>query len=97
MKGEKTTAAQWAAWLHGYGAEKFFEVFVKTAQDSESVCIHCGELIYLDIVEGGGVPDWKTASGDYGCPSSPDTGDNGTGGHAPEKLLILNSPSLGGD
>lgn len=40
---------------------------------------------YLDIVEGGGVPDWRTDDGDYGCGDSPETNDEGTGGHYPRK------------
>lgn len=91
-----TTAAgtdkqEWVAWLQSYGLDKFFDAFISTAQGAESECIHCGQKIYLDIVEGGGVPDWGSSFGslsnglDYGCPDSPDTGDEGTGGHEPIK------------
>lgn len=38
------------------------------------------------IAEGGGIPDWRTADGDYGCDNSPDTSEDGTGGHMPRKL-----------
>jgi hypothetical protein len=107
---------QWIAWLQGYGAGNFYDAFVAFAQDAESTCVHCGQPIYLDIVEGGGVPDWGSRFGgppkrligkdrrrkqfrraatvsskavgnglDYGCPDSPDTGDEGTGGHEPRK------------
>lgn len=76
---------QWAAWLATYGAENFYDAFMATAQDAKSVCAQCGENIYLDIAEGGGVADWRTDDGDYGCPYSPDTGPDGTGDHDPER------------
>ena len=85
-KATKKDKVQWVKWLAGYGADKFFDAFVATAQGAKGKCVHCGEAIYLDIVEGGGVPDWKTADGDYGCFKSPDTCEDGTGGHEPEKL-----------
>lgn len=78
--------ANWVSWLRSYGAGKFFDAFVALAQDAESTCVYCGEKIYLDIVEGGGVPDWRTAGGDYGCDNSPDTDEEGTGGHMPKRL-----------
>jgi hypothetical protein len=85
----KTDRAHWIAWLQGYGIGKFYDAFMANAQGAESVCVHCGERIYLDIREGGGVPDWGSSFGDvatgldYGCPNSPDTCDEGTGGHTP--------------
>jgi hypothetical protein len=89
----KTTNRQgWIAWLENYGIGKFYDAFLSNAQGAQSTCIHCGQNIYLDIVEGGGVPDWGSKissdiSGlDYGCPDSPDTCEDGTGGHEPEKL-----------
>lgn len=81
----KNDRKQWAAWLRDYTPEKFFDAFVYNAQGAKSKCAHCGEEIFLDIVEGGGVPDWKTSDGDYGCSNSPETTDEGTGGHFPEK------------
>lgn len=84
MMKEKTS---WAKWLESYGAEKFFEAFMRNAQNAISHCRYCGEEIYLDIAEGGGVPDWSTndtIGGDYGCGESPDTGEDGTGSHMPE-------------
>lgn len=78
----------WANWLRNYGAEKFFDHFVRNAQGALSRCVYCGQEIYLDIVEGGGVADWSTADelgGDYGCPRSPETTSEGTGGHMPER------------
>jgi len=80
----ETDRKSWAKWLERYGAEQFFDAFVRSAQGARSTCIHCGEAIYLDIVEGGGVPDWGI-DGDYGCYLSPDTTDEGTGGHEPER------------
>ncbi len=74
--------AEWVSWLESYGAGNFYDSFVRNAQDAMSRCIHCHEHIYLDIVEGGGVPDWHN-NGDYGCSDSPDTNDEGTGGHEP--------------
>lgn len=74
----------WVAWLAGYGAGEFYDAFLSIAQGAKGRCIHCGEDIYLDIVEGGGVPDWGV-DGDYGCWASPDTNDEGTGGHEAEK------------
>ena len=60
---------------------------MQTIQGAKSKCQHCGESIYCDIVEGGGVPDWGSKTGfgglDYGCSPSPDTGEDGTGGHTP--------------
>ena len=76
----------WVRWLEHYGADNFYDAFVRTAQGAEGRCIHCGERIYLDIVEGGGVPDWCTVFGDYGCFESPDTCEDGTGGHEPQKV-----------
>ena len=75
----------WVKWLAKYGPLDFYKAFVRIAQDAESTCVHCGEKVYLDIVEGGGVPDWRTVDGDYGCGSSPDTTDEGTGSHQPRK------------
>jgi hypothetical protein len=81
----------WANWLASYGADKFHDAFLASAQGAQSTCVHCGEEIFLDLVEGGGVPDWGSAGPegpglDYGCPESPDTGPDGTGGHVPQKL-----------
>lgn len=77
--------AGWVKWLKSYGADKFFDAFVRTAQYAESRCVNCEQEIYLDIVEGGGAPDWRTAEGDYGCEDSPDTDDEGVGSHVPVK------------
>ena len=78
--------AAWMKWLKSYGGERFYDSFVENAQDARGTCRNCKEAIYLDIVEGGGVPDWRTDDGDYGCFRSPDTCEEGTGSHVPIKL-----------
>ena len=75
---------QWAKWLRGYTPEKLFDAILHNCQGAESECIYCGQPVYFDIVEGGGVPDWKTKDGDYGCPESPDTSEDGCGSHMPK-------------
>lgn len=85
--------AEWIEWIKSYGIGKFFDAFVATAQYAESECVYCGEPIFLDIVEGGGAPDWGTAFDDgkpgldYGCSDSPDTNDEGQGSHKAKNLL----------
>ena len=86
MQVTKADKDSWVKWLEHYGIDKFFDAFVRNAQDAQSTCVHCRESIYLDIVEGGGVPDWKTSDGDYGCIDSPETCEEGTGSHFPERL-----------
>lgn len=75
----------WIRWLEGYGAGAFYDSMLDSIQGAEGRCLHCGQPIYLDIVEGGGIPDWRTKDGDYGCVESPDTNDEGTGGHDARK------------
>lgn len=76
----------WPAWLLKYGAAEFFDAFMRNAQGAEGRCVHCDQRIYLDIAEGGGVPDWRTADGDYGCSESPDTCEDGCGSHIPRRI-----------
>ena len=83
----KTHKAEWVAWLKDYGIDKFYDVFVKVAQGAKSHCLYCREAITLDIVEGGGVPDWKLEDGDYGCDDSPETCDKGVGSHKADGTL----------
>ncbi len=88
--------SEWVAWLRDYGAGPLFDSIMANCQGAESTCVHCGEKIYFDIVEGGGVPDWGStipgitgrggAGLDYGCPNSPDSDSEGTGGHFPVML-----------
>ncbi len=75
---------QWAQWLRGYTAEKLFDSILYNLQGAESECVYCHQPIYCDIVEGGGVPDWKLSDGDYGCDKSPETCEDGCGGHMPQ-------------
>lgn len=76
---------QWLKWLNHYTPSKFLDSFLRTSQGAESRCVHCGQAIFLDIAEGGGVADWRTSDGDYGCAESPDTCEEGTGGHEAQK------------
>lgn len=76
----------WLDWLADYGADNFLRAFLYNAQGAQGTCTYCAQPIYLDIIEGGGVPDWKTKDGDYGCSDSPDTCSEGTGSHFPIKL-----------
>ncbi len=78
----------WVSWFNSYGADRFYDAFIFNSQGAQSTCSYCGQHIYLDIVEGGGVPDWKTEDGDYGCGDSPETREQGTGSHMPEKLGV---------
>ena len=78
-----TPKESWVEWLTSYGIDKFFDAFMATAQGAQGRCQSCGEFIYLDIVEGGGVPDWHTDDGDYGCDQSSDTSEGGVGSHTP--------------
>ena len=68
----------WVAWLKSFGAARFYDAFILTAQDAEGRCVRCGHVIYLDIRDGGGVPDWRTGAGDYGC--------YGSGCHVAQRL-----------
>ena len=76
----------WVKWLENYGLENFAKSLLRNVQGAQSKCIHCGEFIYLDFFEGGGIGDWSTEDGDYGCSESPDTNDDGCGSHEPKTL-----------
>lgn len=86
----KQTRKEWIKWLESYGIGKFYDAFIRTAQYAESVCVYCHEKIYLDIAEGGGIPDWGSAFStgglDYGCAESPDTNEDGQGSHKARNL-----------
>ena len=84
----KKAKKEWLEWLEWYGTDKFLDAFLESVEGSQSVCVHCQQPIYVDIMEGGGVPDWSTEDGDFGCSSSPDTNDEGTGGHCPMKRSV---------
>ena len=85
MRYTKAQKQSWVDWLTGYGLLKFLNSFLHNVEGAQSTCRHCGETIYVDVMVGGGVPDWSTEDGDFGCPNSPDTNDEGTGGHMPIK------------
>lgn len=68
-------------------------------EGTTAVCWHCGESILLDQVEGGGEgmdwgagpEDWPGNGGigmDYGCNDSPETDDEGCGGHEPNPSTV---------
>ena len=82
---------EWCDWLRWFTPEKFYDDFVATVQGAETKCVNCGEKIYLDMVEGGGVADWMNSDGEYGCDYSPETNAEGTGRHCPRKLKEKNS------
>lgn len=73
----------WLAWFKSYGAKKFLDSFLRNVEGAKSECEFCGEDIYVDVLIGGGVPDWSTEDGDFGCSYSPETNEEGTGGHSP--------------
>lgn len=86
MKTTKAERQSWANWLAGYGGQKFATALARNVQGAKSRCTQCKQDIYLDFFEGGGVGDWKTRDGDYGCDESPETTAEGCGGHMPERL-----------
>ena len=71
---------EWVAWLEQYGPARFYDAFLRIAQDAKSTCTRCGQAVFLDIREGGGITDWRTEDGDYGC-----FGRAVGGSHTPER------------
>lgn len=74
--GVRNERAEWIRWLEAYGAGPLYDAFMRSAQGAQSECTQCGQAIYLDISEGGGVPDWGSSPTyvngrmiglDYGC------------------------------
>lgn len=68
-------------------------------EGTEADCIHCGERILLDQMEGGGPgkdwgtspEDWKGHGGsgmDYGCGEHPLSGSQGCYGHEPNPPTV---------
>lgn len=51
-------------------------------REVRGLCQHCRQAIYPVIVWTSGVIDWEI-DGDSGCDASPDTDEDGTGGHVP--------------
>jgi hypothetical protein len=81
----KAQKQSWVQWLQGYGLLKFLNAFLRSVEGAQSTCRHCHQKIYVDVMVGGGVPDWSTEDGDFGCPKSPHTDSEGSGGHEPIK------------
>ena len=62
-----------------------------------ATCLWCGE----DLVDGkeescftGEGPDYMTDDGDYGCNESPDTGEDGTGSHTPNRVKLWDGHAI---
>ena len=85
MKITNKQKDEWIRWMDNYGTRKFLEAFLRNVENAESTCAYCNRTIYVDVMIGGGVPDWSTLDGDFGCAKSPDTTPEGTGGHMPRK------------
>jgi hypothetical protein len=73
----------WVKWFEGYGARRFLESFLRNAHGAQSQCRYCSSAIYLDLLEGCGVADWRTVRGDYGCAAAPESDDEAVSGHLP--------------
>ena len=84
-KGTEKERTEWVRWFETYGTRKFLDSFLHNVEGAESTCQYCNRPIYVDVLIGGGVPDWSTEDGDFGCERSPETTDEGTGGHMPIK------------
>ena len=76
---------QWVTWLSRYGAENFLNAFLKNVEGAQSICKYCKRKILVDVLVGGGVADWATDDGDFGCDASPETNDECAGNHMPVK------------
>jgi hypothetical protein len=77
--------SDWLKWLHSYGAAKFLDRFLANVEGAASTCVYCGQTIYIDVLIGGGVADWSTEEGDFGCDRSPEASNEGCGSHMPVK------------
>jgi len=78
---QNSTKQSWLRWLEQYGVDRFFDSFIHTVEGAQSICVHCGEVIQVDITIGGGVPDWSTLDGDFGCSANPKSNEDGVWGH----------------
>lgn len=85
MKITNKQKDEWIRWLDTFGARNFLESFLRNVENAESTCVYCKQKIYVDVLIGGGVPDWSTGTGVFGCEKSPETDEEGTGGHMPKK------------
>lgn len=81
---DKPNLGQWLDWLAQPGmVEALIVSALKHCHGAKARCTYCEQAITLDCGVGtGGVFDWH-ADGDYGCPDSPETSDEGVGGHLP--------------
>jgi len=59
----------WARWLDNFGPRPFLNHFLRNVEGAESICAHCNHTIYVDVMIGGGVADWSTFDGNFGCQS----------------------------
>jgi hypothetical protein len=59
----------------------------ETKIDAFTSRVNCGVTIQPVVVWTSGVIDWEN-SGDSGCPASPYTNDEGTGGHVPSGEVV---------
>src|SRR5437899_2452142 len=79
----------WLKWLERYGAKGFLTSFLRNVEGAESTCIYCGKRIYVDVLIGGGVADWSTEDGDFGCGFTSLTTEEGCDySHMPRKRRI---------
>ena len=81
MNDTQNPQADWLTWLSEYGASRFLDSFLKNVEGAESRCLYCCEYIYVDLLTGGGVANWSTKEGDFGC-NHPNSFD---GSHMPLK------------
>lgn len=85
MKIKEKDKRCWVNWLKQYGLRKFLDSFLRNVEGAESICQHCHKRIFIDVMIGGGVPDWSTEDGDFGCDKSPEREGDCVGGHMPIK------------
>ncbi len=70
LKKDKLSSVKWQQF---FTPLKFLEMFLINAEGAQSTCAYCHEDIFLDVLIGGGVTDWSTEDGDFGCPDSPES------------------------
>lgn len=86
VKYKNEEIERWVRWLDNHGGRLFLEHFLNDAQNARGTCKFCSDYIYLDVIEGGGIADWRTSDGDYGCEMSPETSRDSLGSHKAIKL-----------
>lgn len=77
----------WLRWCKTYTIERFIRAFLSNVEGAQGTCQYCRRSIYVDVLIGGGVPDWSTEDGDFGCDAAPDTDRDGCGAHMPIKRM----------